>query len=267
MKWHEMKWPAIERLEKNLPLVIPLGSVEQHGKHLPLCTDTTQVAFIADAVEEQLRDSVIMLPVLWLGSSHHHLDFPGTLSLTPTLYTNVIQQLTKSILGAGFRRLFYLNGHGGNETPTSQALTELAVTDSLARNALLAMSSWWAVGKPDVQRHGLETPRISHACEYETSLMLWLRPDLVEIEAATDTPRGPYDARLIGPKPVNLYRRFSTMTGTGNLGRATAATREKGQGILEAVVKDVVEFLDEFSKWPLPTSLKSIESDGLTAHR
>src|SRR5215213_6629787 len=110
MQWSELDWPTIQDLNKGVPVVVPLGSIEQHGLHLPLCTDTCQVSNIAERAEQRLAESALFLPTLWLGSSHHHLDFPGTLSIRPSLYSRMIQELTTSILSAGFRRLFFLNG-------------------------------------------------------------------------------------------------------------------------------------------------------------
>ncbi|MCC7085055.1 MAG: creatininase family protein [Pirellulales bacterium] len=252
MKWQELKWPAVQALDKQLPVVIPLGSVEQHGHHLPLCTDTLQVSAIADALEAELENQVLMLPTLWLGSSHHHLDFPGTLSIRPSLYTRLLQDLTTSILHSGFKRLFFLNGHGGNETPAAQALMELASTDELAQDALLAMASWWTVGKPDREQLCLQSPAISHACEYETSLMLWLRPELVDITKASDVAPAIDSPWLTGTKRVALYQRFASMTTTGNLDTPTLGTADKGKAIFDAVVVDIVGFIKDFVHWPRP---------------
>jgi creatinine amidohydrolase len=255
VKWHELKWPAVRELDKQTPVVVPLGSVEQHGHHLPLATDTVQVTAVADGVEARLGDRVLVLPTLWLGSSHHHLDFPGSLSVRPSLYTKVVQDLAVSILRAGFRRLFFLNGHGGNETPAAQALSELASSDERAYGALLAMANWWTVGKPDARQLRLESPSITHACEYETSLMLWLQPALVDPAKAVDVPPAIDSPWLTGEKRVALFRRFAAMTPTGNLDRPTAATANKGEAILRAVVDDVVSFVEDFSTWQLPKTL------------
>jgi len=171
MLWHEQSWPTIQSLDKETPVVIPLGSLEQHGRHLPLFVDSIQVTTIAERVEQVLHDQILLTPTLWLGSSHHHKDFPGTISARPSLYSKIIITIAISILQAGFRRLLFLNGHGGNEVPVAQALAELAAQDDDANNAYLTYSSWWAVGgegiKPD--KHDLTTPFVSHACEYETS--------------------------------------------------------------------------------------------------
>lgn len=260
MKWHELSWPRIKELDKHLPVLIPLGSIEQHGLHLPLCTDTVQVDEIATRVEARLDQCVVRLPTLWIGSSHHHRHFPGTLSLSPAQYTRVIEEITSSILGAGFRRLFFLNGHGGNETPVAQALSNLASTDELASNSLLTMSSWWTVGAPDAEKLNMATPGISHACEYETSLMLWLRPHLVDLTQSVDVDERLETSWLRGVKRVSVFRRFSRMTATGNLGMPTKASADKGEAMLRAVVDDVVAFLSEFATWPLPASLELEEA-------
>lgn len=255
MRWAELDWPAIRQLDKQLPVVLPLGSVEQHGLHLPLCTDTSQVQAVAEAAETELRDAALFLPTLWLGSSHHHLDFPGTLSLAPSLYSRVVQELAASVLSAGFRRLFFLNGHGGNEVPVAQALSELAVTDARAWESHLAMASWWTVGKPDAAALGMQTEGVTHACEYETSLMLWLRPDLVRADRIRDAAPVPASEWLSGDKRVSLYRPFAQMTGQGSLGTPSAASADKGRRLLEAVVADVVVFVRDFARWPAPRPL------------
>lgn len=253
MKWAEFTWEQIGALSKDLPVVLPLGAVEQHGLHLPLVTDTCQVTAVAEEVDRVMGDRVLMLPVLWLGSSHHHLGFPGTLSLRPSLYSQVIADLVRSVLVAGFRRVFVLNGHGGNEVPVAQALGELASLDAQAGEALLACSSWWQVGKPDPREHGMSTAEISHACEYESSLMLHLRADLVDLAKATEAEVSLKSRWLEGDKRVLEFRGFRAMTPLGHLGDPRQATPQKGRSLLETVVRDIVAFLQDFATWPYPS--------------
>jgi len=252
--WHEQSWPKIEALDKNLPVVISLGSIEQHGKHLPLCVDTVQVTTIAERAEKILGDRAIFVPTLWLGSSDHHKDFPGTITVAPSLYSEMIMQLSRSILRAGFWRIFFLNGHGGNETPGAQALTELVAEDDQADAGYLVFSSWWQLAKDAIapQKHDMATAGVSHACEYETSLMLAIRPELVETELASDTTpvlAGPWFTVAGGGK-VRMFRRFHRLTATGSLGQPTAATSAKGAAMLDAIVEDVVAFVRDFATWP-----------------
>jgi len=255
MKWQEHKWTEIKSLDKEMTVVIPLGSIEQHGLHMPLFTDTCQVSAVADRVEAELKDKIVVLPTLWLGSSHHHLDFPGTLSLRPSCYTQVVEELVLSVLSAGFRRVFLLNGHGGNETPIAQALTELSNTDPDAKQSMLAFAGWWQVAKPDADKLQMETSEITHACEYETSLMLYLRPDLIDQKKAAEFTDPIQSQWLEGPKRVQGFRRFSVFTAAGSMGKPDAATAEKGEKLLNAIVADVVEFLEDYATWPLPQQL------------
>ncbi len=253
MLWHEQSWPQIQKLDKQLPVVIPLGSLEQHGHHLPLFVDTIQVSAIAAAIERAMKDRVLLLPTLWLGASDHHLDFPGTVSVGVSLYSQMIAAITTSILRAGFRRLFFLNGHGGNDTPATQALTQLAGSDDTADGAHLAFASWWNVAQDalDPQRHGMASANLSHSCEYETSFMLALRPDLVHLDrAAEGTPAiaNEWHHSERGGK-VKIFKRFHRLTASGSLGKPSAATAAKGSAMFDAVVGEILRFLQDFSAW------------------
>jgi len=254
MLWQELTSPEIDRLDRDITVVVPLGSCEQHGRHLPVFVDTIQMEAITARVEKLRSDRLVALPTLWLGASHHHMDFAGTLSLPPKAYASTIQHLTRCLLHHGFRRLFFLNGHGGNLTPASQALTDLIATDDRADAASIGLSCWWQVAAAGTapERHGMKTPKLSHACEYETSLMLALREDLVKlaeidpdhIEIPRPSASGPWAGKVEG------FHRFHRWTSSGHMGDPAVATAEKGNSLLEAVTNEVVNFIDDFSKWP-----------------
>ena len=263
MWWHEQSWAAVAALDKNLPVIVPLGSIEQHGMHLPLSVDTAQVTAVAEQAETELRESTLFLPTLWLGCSEHHKDFAGTISVPPALYADNVKAVARSILRAGFRRILFLNGHGGNETPGAQALTELVGEDDTADGAFLVFSSWWQIARDALspERHGVSTPAISHACEYETSIMLALRPDLVRLDQAREAPQAlckpPWLESGGGGGRVRMFRRFHRLTPSGSMGRPTAATASKGKSMLAAVTAEVVAFLRDFANWPELPVLKS----------
>ncbi|MCL5744830.1 MAG: creatininase family protein, partial [Acidobacteria bacterium] len=90
MKLKNMSWPAVRKAAPEAVALLPLGAIEQHGPHLAVSTDAGIVSKIADAIEERLGDSVVLAPTLVFGSSHHHLSFPGTMSLRADLYTQVV---------------------------------------------------------------------------------------------------------------------------------------------------------------------------------
>jgi len=126
MKLLEMKWPEVERRAPECVALCPAGALEQHGQHLPLGTDTMIVTHIAEQVEARCRDWVVLLPTLWMGSSHHHLGFAGTVSVSAPLFTEMAAQEARCLVSAGFRKIVFLNGHGGNMVPINQAMHGLS---------------------------------------------------------------------------------------------------------------------------------------------
>ena len=262
MFWHDLAWPEIEPLSKDLPVVIPLAACEQHGRHLPVLVDTIQVTGIAERVEAQLSEEILLLPTLWLGSSHHHKDFPGTVSLRPLLYAQVIQDVARSILEAGFRRLFFLNGHGGNRVPAADALSDLISVEDRADNAYLVLSSWWEISGEAIQAEkvGLEQPVVSHACSFETSLMMVLRPDLVHREGVLDNvpalQNDWFHSEDDSSKKVAVFRRFHRFSESGQLGKLEEANVESGKAILAGATNEIVAFLKDFATWPELPGLK-----------
>lgn len=251
MRYEEQTWPAIQSLDKNIPVVIPLGSLEQHGHHLPLLTDTLQVDAIARAAEVRMPANLLLLPTLWLGSSNHHIDFPGTLSVSGELYSRMIRSIARSILNAGFTKLLFFNGHGGNTVPASQALGDYCNEDDLADSAYLLLGSWWVIARDSLApaKLGISQAGVNHACEYETSLMLHLHSNLVDFPEAVDRPPV-LDSPWARSGKVTWFARFSRRTGAGPTGFPTRATPEKGRIIFDSAVNDLIAFLDEFKNWP-----------------
>ena len=273
MYWHELTSDAIEALDRELPVVIPLGSCEQHGHHLPVFTDTFQLEAITSRLEARLSDRLVMAPVLWLGASHHHMDFPGALSVPPKLYSEVIQSLADCFLRHGFRRLFFLNGHGGNLVPASHALTDLIVRDDRADAGSIALASWWSVAayKIGPNEHGMQSPQLTHACEYETSLVLAIREDLVRLAGVADGHEEKARPWTVDPRwagKVEGFHRFHRWTSSGHMGNPAAANAEKGRSLLEAIVAGLAEFLEDFGKWPyLPVMKAATLVPNNEAHR
>jgi len=256
MLWIEQSWPKFEKLDKNIPVIVPVGSVEQHGRHLPVVVDTLQVTHIAEQAEKQLGEEALLTPTLWLGSSHHHLDFPGTISITPQLYSQVIQQIAQSIIAAGFRRIIFLNGHGGNHVPVSQALAELSCVNDQADDTHLILATWWQLAREKIKADqlGMETQQLSHACEYETSNVMHLRPDLVDLDQAQEAPL-PLDDKwtdMSGSAKcvVTTFKRFHRCTPSGSMGKPTLANAEKGKRLLDAVVSVLVDYVRDVKTWP-----------------
>ena len=199
-------------------------------------------------------DQVLLAPTLWLGASDHHLDFPGTLSLPNTLYADMIKSVVRCFVRAGFGRILFLNGHGGNTAPGTVAITEMANSSDECDAVLVAWTGYWQGPAFAPEKHGMETPHATHACEYETSMMLAVADRLVQMEEAKAGPAVVnskfYHSELGGQ--VTLAGRFHRRTATGAMGRPELGTAGKGVSLLDAAVDDTAALIADFLTWETP---------------
>src|SRR5579859_4408067 len=141
LRLNEMTREQIGRVAPASTVVLPTAATEQHGPHLPILTDCLCCETIAlRAAERAAPDAPITVaPLLPYGSSHHHLDFPGVMSLTGETFTRALVELCRTLAASGFRRIFLLNGHGGNEEAIRTVTREVA----LSTPATIAAASYW----------------------------------------------------------------------------------------------------------------------------
>jgi creatinine amidohydrolase len=249
MLYGHLRWTDIEALEKDeLVVVCPLASMEQHGHHLPLLTDTLLVTAVAERVHDRLGESMLLAPTLWLGASDHHSDFPGTVTVSNKLFAEMVQSITASLVSAGFWKILFLNGHGGNVAPGEIAITQMADDSDECNEAYIVLASYWTVAADamSAKRHGMTQPSLSHACEYETSLMLHLHERIVVMPNA----RGTTIERPDVPAGVRVAGRFNLFSETGALGSPELATAAKGESLLAAIVDEVAALVQKMSAWP-----------------
>jgi len=179
MLLQEMTWPEIGNLSRDIPVLMPVAALEQHGRHMPVFTDSMLLGEVVRRVGEAMKDRVLIAPVMWLGNSHHHLDFQGTLSASPRVYLDVLNDLAENMIAHGFRRIVFINGHGGNSTPGKQAVFEIRQRHRDRSDLLLLFGAYWDQANPNGGRPDLVQSQMGHACEWETSMMLRLAPQLV----------------------------------------------------------------------------------------
>jgi len=245
MQWTDLSWPVVRELDKSIPVVVPLAALEQHGHHLPLFTDSMLLGEIVRRSAERMGDRVLFAPLMWLGNSDHHLDFPGTLSAPPRTYLDLVAGLAENLLSHGFRRLVFLNGHGGNDVPGRQALFEVRQRHRTQANLLLLLATYWqlpAAELPDPQV--FRQTEMGHACEWETSMMLAIAPHLVGAVRELDpVPFG----RPFTP----AFRAWITRdrTAPGYIGDPRAATAEKGERLLAWFTDAALQFLERVIAW------------------
>jgi creatinine amidohydrolase len=202
-------------------VVLPIGATEQHGPHLATGMDFLTVERISRAAASASGTPAIVTPTLPFGSSHHHLVFGATLSLRTETYLAVLKDLLHCLVDDGFRKIYVINGHGGN-----QDLMRLAARDvRLERQVEIGCAAYWAHRGP------------GHAGEWETSLMLANRPELVQLDADFSTPRQP-NCR---PERPDFWKAIHGYTDDPRL-----ATAENGRALEAEIVAELAGILKDF---------------------
>lgn len=246
MRFAEMTAPEIRELSRDGTLLLaPIAACEQHGRHLPVFTDSMLCAAVSQGVEAALPDQVLLLPVLWLGASEHHLPFGGTLTASLPIYETLLVELLRPLLREGFRRALIVNGHGGNIDPLHVALRRL---DAEFPQAILTGAAYWEIAEHELAAL-CQGPRktMGHACEIETSMILHLRPDLVRRDRITDDP----DTTPAYLRDTFWARDFARRTDHGAVGYPEQADARRGLLMLEAVIDRVATVATSILSLPL----------------
>jgi creatinine amidohydrolase len=257
MRWEELSVPEIELLDRDgTVLVLPLGSVEQHGRHLPVGTDTMLAVAVSCAAAARLPRRVAVLPPPWYGFSTHHMRFAGTITLAAPTMIALVDDIVASVVKHGFRRILIVNGHGGN-TGLIDVLSS-TLGNRFYGQARIACLTYFqlareAIAKLRKSEHG----GMGHACEFETSLMQHLHSNLVAIDRAKVTYPDPGSAYLstdlLGGSRVRTYHDFQDLSESGTLGDPSLASAEAGERFFAAVTDELVRFIEDFASWAIPS--------------
>jgi creatinine amidohydrolase len=210
-------------------VVLPVASIEQHGPHLPVGVDTILCSGVCKAAAERAADvDVVVAPTLWCGMAEHHMAFGGTFTFDIPTYRAVLLAFLRSIARHGFKKVFIVNGHGGNIAPLAAFLPDLAVETGLT----LRVTTYFELAQPAMPAILEDQERVRHACEAETSLMLALAGDLVRRDKLAEAV-GPSHST---PRPLGVgqYRPYRSFTDSGVVGDARRATPEKGRKLAAA---------------------------------
>jgi creatinine amidohydrolase len=242
MQLTDLTWPAVNALDRDTPVVFPVAALEQHGRHLPLFTDSLLLGEVVHRTAERLDNRVLFAPLQWLGNSDHHLDFPGTLSAPPRVYLDLLNGLIDNFVRHGFRRLVFLNGHGGNDVPGKQVVFEARQRYRERGDLLFLFATYWYLASP--QRPDLVQTRMGHACEWETSMILRLAPHLVGDRTLSEAvPFGnPFE-------PASRGWVTQDRTVPGHIGDPRAASAEKGEYLFETFAAGAVALLERVIAW------------------
>jgi len=242
---HELTREDARAAAPDTLVLLPVGSVEQHGPHLPLGTDFMTAEHLAReaAGRAACEIPIAVAPTLPFGSSHHHIPFGGTMSLSTETYYRVLYELGSSLVESGFRILFIINGHGGNHEVTQLVARDLA----LEKKVHAAAASYWTLAWDALVGAGAHVPgRLpGHAGAFETSQMMALRPDLVR------TPL-PHRDGATGSDPRTFYRPYRVerpqawQAIDGFSDSPDRADAERGRTYLEVAARELAAALVEF---------------------
>ncbi|MFP4000730.1 MAG: creatininase family protein [Thermoplasmata archaeon] len=245
LKMEKMSWREIEEAQESGKdtVVLMMGSFEQHGPHMPLKTDT----YISDELGERIckkLDYALMGPTLFPGVSGHHMDFPGTVSLSSELFMELIKEHCRALDHHGFDFIALVPFHGGNFAPAETAAPEIAdemddaeiiLVSDLERNTKVMMDSFKEAGI-DYEEKAV------HSGATETSVMLAIDEDLVDKDRMEKGYEGEVDNERLFTEGLKHY------TENGILGDARRSSKEAGELILENLSEDLAERIDEKRK-------------------
>ncbi len=245
----ELTWMEAKKRFKEVDLaLLPVGSIEQHGPHLPLDTDAFDAGYLASQVAALCSDpKPIVLPLIPYGVSYHHDDFSGTISISPGTLSRLVYDVGMSVARHGVKKLVIVNAHGGNVPALKFA------AQNINRDAhIFTCVESGETSDTDVNRI-IETPSDVHAGEIETSTTMAVRPDRVDVSRAQKfVPR--FSSRYLdfsSKRSVEWFGKTAKISRSGVLGDPTRASRFKGEQIWEMMIKHLTEFVEDLKSMTL----------------
>ena len=248
-----LTWTEIEAMpnKENVVIVQPIGAIEQHGPHLPIAVDSAiSVGVLGKALGKlDSMTPAYALPCFYYGKSNEHWQFPGTITLSAETLLSVIKEMADSIYRSGFRKLVLMNSHGGQPQ-----IMEIAARDIHQERQDFLVFPFFTWRVPHIAGELITAKEKEygiHAGDAETSIMLSLLPEQVKMDRAVKEypQRLPEDSLLSMEGKLPFAWLTKELSQSGVMGDATAATREKGDRILESVadgwvqvIKDVYHF-------------------------
>jgi len=259
-QFDELTWPEVnEAVAMGKIPIIPTGSVEQHGPHLPLKVDHLCATAVATEAARLRPELSLVLPAVSYGYVHHVMDFPGSLNIHFEHFIQYVLDICKSLAYHGFKKMIIVNGHGSNH-PLCEMVARRLVVET---DASCAFCSWWQMLRvnPDFEakwRESVFPGGCSHACELETSMLLHLAPESVrmdkiksELSKSNEMGSKYIWGDLFASGPMGLVEWTSQYSDTGVIGEAELATAAKGKMCLEEAGRNLAAFVAEYQARPV----------------
>ena len=253
IRYDEMTWPEIRDVaHQDRVVVVPIGTLEDHGPHLPIDTDVRIIEAICARACERAADQTVLMPIVTHGYSPHHRDFPGSINIRWNVFVEYLRDITESLVYHGFRRIILANGHGSN-MPLVDVAARLTILDHPDTLCCDYFYLYTEAGKEAIRgvRESAFPGGMAHACELETSIYLALAPELVQMDKAErdmNQPASDYFYMDWFDGPGSMMEYWSTLSKTGTMGDPTLATAEKGAVLLDAAVDELVMVIGEMKR-------------------
>ena len=257
-RYDELTWPEMREAIAQQPVVLlPFGTVEDHGPHLPINTDNVIVEAICLEAARRAAGDVLVMPLVSYGLDEHHMDFPGPVSVDMQTLLAYVADVAISVARHGFTHVLIVNGHGSNEPIADLAARRVVletgvICGAMSPNAAIDPT----LAEPVYSQMRQSAPGgVAHAGEYETAMMLHLRPDLVHMDRAVlemgQLKLDYFNWDYSEPSVLSWQDWWSRMSESGVCGDPTVATSEFGQALFERTVENFVRFVCEFRTIPL----------------
>jgi creatinine amidohydrolase len=248
VEWNRLGAPELTALaKKDAVVLLPVGSTEQHGPHLPTGVDHFLVQEVSLRSARLLSDRmpIVVAPTVWCGLADHHVPFGGTFSLTLLTYHALLRDLCRSILNAGFSKIVVVNGHAGNIAGLS------SITADLTRELGVAIGTvtYFMVAEKALEEILEDQKGLMHACEAETSMMMAIAPELVQSSRLGEAHGSSFDVAANLIPTLKSFVTFDKLTPSGVLGDARRSTVEKGEKLLSACATEIARRLANGEPW------------------
>ena len=250
MFWDSLTSEEIGRCDKSLPVLLPIASIEQHGAHLPTSTDSSINELLLKGIEAEMSDKILILPITKITCSKHHMDFPGSLTVSHQTFYHYVTDILNAVLQNGFKTIVIFNSHGGN-----QGIGQVLVESFGSQNpdVKILCVSWWKIAVAELRELNESGFKgVGHACEFETSLMELFDPKTVRKDKIHKADFNPFfsweEGDLLQAPTVSFYKSMKTQTNNGVYGDPTYANKQKGERIKKIVVEKLKQILLDITK-------------------
>lgn len=248
--YEKLTWEEIQQaIDENRVILLPVGSTEQHGRHLPMEVDNYLAREVAIGAANLVPDDVLVMPNIPYGFNTHHMDFPGQITITGKTFIEYCLCVTKSLAYHGFKKIIIVDGHGSN-MPFLDIVARQTNIETKGKALCTALIHTSLALDVAGQIRTTEKGGMGHACEWETSMYLHLNEAEVRMDKIEDEYGLPDSEfhwnELQAPSPILMMEWWTTFSKSGVSGTASASTKEKGKILYDTTIERLARLVKEF---------------------